>query len=73
MRQKEGREPVRDVNAVTHGSGAGLAGLEGQRGTQALFMGEWGIGRRRRGGVLTGFKLSASPVIHALKLNVRMW
>lgn len=72
VRQQEGREPVGDVNAVTHGSRAGLACLEGQRGAQALLMGGWGIGWKRRGGVLTGFKLTASPVIHGLQLNVRM-
>lgn len=71
--QQEGRETVGDIDAVTHRSWGGIGGLEGQGRPQTLFLGRCWIGWRRWGGVLTWFKLSASPVLHALQLNVRMW
>ncbi len=71
MGQQEGRETVGDIDAVAYGSWGGIAGLDGQGRAQALLLGRCWIGWRRWGGVLTWFKLSAPPVLHALELNVR--
>lgn len=71
--QQERRDTMRDADAVAHWGGGGIGGPKGQGRAQAFLLGWCWVWRRGGRGVLTGFKLSAPPVLHALQLNVSVW